>query len=184
MQSIFCPSKKIVQKKLEKLKTSNKIIRFDSYCNFFLIKKDDKQQNYSPFRIESLDVAFGGLGSVTIYLHKIHSELYNKNWSSPETLLLIQDLILQELGHINYSVPGGMPSYRRTLAVSFFTRFWHQTLKELNISEDQNLTRNLDELERDISEGNQDFGTVKQEPYIGTTNPHCSGLKQTTGVAK
>jgi len=78
-----------------------------------------------------------------------------------------------------------MPTFRRTLAVSFFTKFWYQVIKELEMtaSSDLNL-HNLEDIEREISTGSQDFGTKNQDPSIGITIPHVSALKQTTGVAK
>lgn len=81
-----------------------------------------------------------------------------------------------------------MPTYRRTLALSFFTRFWYQVIKQLKIPNcpPENL-HNIDEIERAVSKSSQDFGAINREEnsdLIGTTNPHLSGLNQTTGVAK
>ena len=78
-----------------------------------------------------------------------------------------------------------MPTFRRALAVSFFTKFWYQVIKELAIQTSSVLNlNNLEDIERDISAGSQDFGTSNKDPSIGVTNPHVSALKQTTGVAK
>ena len=57
--------------------------------------------------------------------------------------------------------------------------------KELDMPASFNLNlNNLEDIEREISTGKQDFGTQNQDPSIGVTNPHVSALKQTTGVAK
>jgi xanthine dehydrogenase/oxidase len=81
-----------------------------------------------------------------------------------------------------------MPTYRRTLSVSFFTKFCHQIIKELNIQTESkgNLKIDVDEIERKISTILHDFGelTDGNDPFIGKNEPNVNGLKQTTGVAK
>ena len=143
--------------------------------------KLDRNEN-DLYNIKSLDIAYGGLGIYTIYLKNVKEKSINAEWTNRDTLNRIQDFILNELSNISYTVPGGMPTYRRTLAISFFTRFWNQTLKELNIN--SNINEDLDEIERDLSSSSQDFGTINKEDYLSTTIPHLSALKQTTGIAK
>jgi xanthine dehydrogenase/oxidase len=133
------------------------------------------------FRINELDLSFGGVAPITIYLKKINEKTKNMIWGDETNLKQIQDMILEEV-NLSYSVPGGMPTFRRTLAVSFFTKFWYQICKELEIN--SVTCGNLEDIERDISSSKLDFGTNKKDSHIGVTTPHLSALKQTTGVAK
>lgn len=41
--------------------------------------------------------------------------------------------VLGEEVDLRYDVPGGMPSYRKTLALSFLFKFWNAVSVELNI---------------------------------------------------
>ena len=136
------------------------------------------------FTINQLDLSFGGVAPTTIYLKKVAEQTRNLLWADDKNLKFIQDLILEEV-NLTYSVPGGMPTFRRTLAVSFFTKFWYQISKDLDMLNATVLNLyNIDDIDRDISSGVQDFGTDKNDPFIGNTKPHVSALKQTTGVAK
>lgn len=78
-----------------------------------------------------------------------------------------------------------MPTYRRSLAVSFFTKFWYQVIKDLRIRiSTTDKLENIEDIEREISSGVQEFGTLKKDLHISTTNAHLSALKQATGEAK
>jgi xanthine dehydrogenase/oxidase len=134
--------------------------------------------------IQKLDICYGGIAPTTIYLKRLDEHFKGYKWGESSSLDEIREEILKEI-NLSYSVPGGMPTYRRTLAVSFFTRFWYQICKELKIQIDENLLDNIDEIHRGLSTCKQDIGVINENDYcIGTTNPHLSGLKQTTGEAK
>lgn len=137
--------------------------------------------NSSNYKIVELDLVYGGVAPVTLHLKNTSKLSIGLEWGNKEDLKRLQDSILSEV-NLSYSVPGGMPTYRRTLTVSFFTRFWYQVAKDLKISVED--TYNIDEIERDISSGHQDFGTAKVDPYLGITKQHVAALKQTTGQAK
>lgn len=151
----------------------------------FKVKFDRIDENI--YLIQDLEIAYGGLGPTTIYLSKLNKIAKGFHWNEVKNLEFLQQEILNEI-NFSYSVPGGMPSYRRCLAVSFFTRFWYQAIKDLQIKIadlDLNLLSNLEDIERNISSGLQDYGQLNNSDFsIGTTNPHVSALKQTTGVAQ
>jgi xanthine dehydrogenase/oxidase len=149
----------------------------------FRVKLERVEEN--QFIIRKLDLSFGGLAPTTIFLPKINSKFTNHKWAEEKTLKSIHDELLNEIS-LTYSVPGGMPVYRRTLAVSFFTKFWYQVIKEagIKITNDSYLNH-VDDIKRCVSSGNQEVGKLAENDYcIGTTNSHMSGLNQTTGVAK
>lgn len=154
------------------------------------------KENDNKFMIENLDLSFGGLSSITLYLESISKSTKGLIWNDTSTLTLIEDLILDELD-LSYSSPGGMASYRRTLAVSFFTKFWRQSLKHFNltslINEDNSEViidsvyyNNIDDIQREASSGTQDFEdeAVQKEHALGLNNSHTSALKHSTGTAR
>ena len=144
------------------------------------------EQSGDFFKISNLDLSYGGLAPTTIYLKGLNEIFRGKLWADDGILKSIQDEILKCVD-LTYSVPGGMPTYRRTLAVSFFTKFWYQVIKELDIGiQNPQILNSLDDIKREVSSSILDFGDLNQneEIHLGTTNPHLSSLIQTTGVAK
>jgi xanthine dehydrogenase/oxidase len=137
--------------------------------------------------ISKLNLSYGGLAPTTIFLNDVKEKSKGLKWGNEENLTSIYDAILEKI-NLPYSVPGGMPTYRRTLSVSFFTKFWHQIIKELDIKTESksDLKIDVDEIERKISTSVHDFGESIEgsDPSIGTCDPNVNGLKQTTGVAK
>ena len=153
-------------------------------------KDDDIAITNACFRVKlteehtiiDLDISYGGMAPTAIYLKNINEKTKNLSWSDASTLKLIEDLILESV-RLPYSVPGGMPTYRRTLAVSFFNRYWYQVIRDLSITNSNapNSTFNLEEIERELTVSKQDIGL---DIETSKTMPHLSALKQTTGVAK
>jgi xanthine dehydrogenase/oxidase len=135
----------------------------------------------NDFKIVDLDASFGGLAPTTIYLKNLNEKTKQLIWGDANNLKQIEDLILENV-KLPYSVPGAMPTYRRTLAVSFFTRFWHQVSRDLKIISNDKSVFNLEEIERDLTTSKQDLGTLPVES--SKTQAHLSALNQTTGVAK
>ena len=144
----------------------------------------ENEQNYI---ISKLNLAYGGLAPTSIFLTDVQEKSKGLKWGENESLQIIQDAILKKI-NLPYTVPGGMPTYRRTLSVSLFTKFWHHIIKDLNILtnyNEKNGNIDVDEIEREISSSIHEFGeSATGEPYIGTTDPNVMSLKQTTGVAK
>ena len=133
-------------------------------------------------KIIDLDISYGGMAATTLYLSDINEKTKNLSWSEAGTLKLIEDLVLESV-KLPYSVPGGMPTYRRTLAISFFNRYWNQVIRDLSIentNSPQNVF-NLEEIERELTISKQDIGLGVEASKLQS---HLSALKQTTGVAK
>lgn len=140
--------------------------------------------NENDHKIERLDASFGGVSPKTIYLFKLNQLSEGLVWGHEQTYKMIQNALLDEV-KIDYSAPGVHPTYRRTLVLSFFTRFWYQTLKELKIAVniESKLLQNVEEIERDISTSSQDVYSKEHEQHLGSTNPHVAALLHTTGSA-
>ena len=137
--------------------------------------------------ISGLDVSYGGLAPTTIFLADLNEKCKGLKWGNENHLNIIQDAILEKI-NLPYNVPGGMPTYRRALSISFFTKFWFHVIKILNIETASTCDLKIDvnDIEREVSSSVHEFGesTDGSDPYIGTTEPNVMSLKQTTGVAK
>ena len=156
----------------------------------FRIKLDCVQKNDAKiFKIVHLNLAFGGLAPTTLYLNKIEETTRVLQFASGESLKQIEAQILNEI-NFSFSVLGGMATYRRTLAVSFFTRFWYQALKEINsidncmqFEQQKKLFTNIDEIERGLSSSVVDIG-IRNWDVIGLPIPAGSSINLSTGVAQ
>ena len=79
-----------------------------------------------------------------------------------------------------------MATYRKSLALGFFYRFYHEVLSELDVkasSIDQDVRA---EIEREISTGKKDLEATQayEQRILGKANPHVAALKQCTGEAQ
>jgi xanthine dehydrogenase/oxidase len=141
--------------------------------------------NNNSNEIVSLDISVGGLAPTTIYLSKLNDQTKGLIWGNNQHLDEINKLILNELS-ISYSAPGANPIYRRTLIVSFFTRFWYLVLKSLPNSDS---TNNIEEIKRELTASCQDFQTKQlykswESSTIGSVKPHVAAILHTTGKAQ
>ncbi|KAI0225201.1 hypothetical protein L0F63_003442 [Massospora cicadina] len=136
--------------------------------------------------IVSLELSYGGLGPTPVRLTAAPKKAYGLQWGHPANLEKITDAVLNELA-LPYSMVGGMPSYRRALAVSFFKRFWYQLARDLSLECDVSF-QNLDGIERGPTQATQTFGPSAnhhaEDQLISRTYPHLSALAHCTGTAK
>lgn len=83
---------------------------------------------------------------------------------------------------LRFGVPGGMATYRKTLALSLFFRFWHEVVSDLGLGKvDPGL---IEEIHRGISTGTRDDFNPHEQRVVGKQIPHLSSLKQNTGEAE
>lgn len=137
------------------------------------------------YKIDSLDIALGGVSFKTIYLKNLNEKSRDLIWADALALKKIEEIILSEV-EILYSSPGAHPTYRRALVLSFFTRFWYQTIRDLKLNLTQNfskLTHNLDDIKREISSSSQNVLSTCHEAHLGAVNPHVAAILHTTGSA-
>jgi xanthine dehydrogenase/oxidase len=75
-----------------------------------------------------------------------------------------------------------MATYRKTLALSLFFRYWHEVVLDLGLGKvDPSL---VEEIHRGISSGSRDDYNPNEQRVVGKQIPHLSGLKQNTGEAE
>ncbi|KFY04761.1 hypothetical protein O988_00526 [Pseudogymnoascus sp. VKM F-3808] len=133
--------------------------------------------------VESVNLVYGGMAPLTISAKKADAFLVGKKWTDPATLEGVMGALEQDFD-LKFGVPGGMATYRKTLALSFFYRFYHEVL--IKLGDKAADLEAVGEIEREISRGEQDHdATAAYEKMImGRAQPHVAALKQCTGQAQ
>lgn len=135
--------------------------------------------------VETVDLVYGGMAATTIAAKNTVAYLKGKAWSDPATL----EGAINTLGDdfdLRFGVPGGMATYRKSLAFGFFYRFYHEVLSDLSIREVDVEGDVRREIEREISTGKKDHKATQayEQRILGKANPHVAALKQCTGEAQ
>lgn len=143
------------------------------------VKLDDKHT------VESVNLVYGGMAPTTIAAKEAQKYLKGKTWTNPETIEGVMQALEQDFD-LRFGVPGGMATYRKSLALGFFYRFYHEILAELKVKEVDIDDDVQGEIERAISSGNKDHDAAIAygQRLVGKANPHLAALKQCTGEAQ
>jgi len=133
--------------------------------------------------VESTTLAYGGMAPMTVGAKGAMAYLEGKEWGDPEVLEGAMNALEKDF-NLSFSVPGGMAVYRKSLALGFFYRFWHDTIAQLKgeVGIDQDA---VTEIERALSTGqrDQDPAVAYEQSVYGKGIPHVAAMKQTTGEA-
>jgi xanthine dehydrogenase/oxidase len=141
----------------------------------FRVRLDDECQ------VSDISLAYGGMAPKTIEALSTMRALKGRKWHSSNTLQDTMSSLAQEF-NLKFGVPGGMATYRRTLAMSLFFRFWHETIADFGFAKvDLSL---INEIHRSISTGYRDNYNPHEQRVVGKQIPHLSALKQSTGEAQ
>lgn len=135
--------------------------------------------------VTSANLVYGGMAPMTVSAKIAEAYLVGKKFTNPTTLEGVMNALEQDF-NLSYSVPGGMATYRKSLALGFFYRFYHDVLSHLEVKEtdiDQDV---IAEIERAISTGKKDHeaSVAYQQRILGKPTAHVSALKQCTGEAQ
>ncbi|PVH91960.1 hypothetical protein DM02DRAFT_677794 [Periconia macrospinosa] len=131
--------------------------------------------------VEDVCLVYGGMAPTTKESTKTQAALRGKPWFHSETLDIALGALLEDYD-LPYGVPGGMADYRKTLTLSLFFRFWHESAAELGLGNiDEQV---IDEIHRSISTGTRDDYNPFEQRVVGKQIPHLSALKQCTGEAE
>ncbi|CAG8979151.1 hypothetical protein HYALB_00000285 [Hymenoscyphus albidus] len=135
--------------------------------------------------VESADLVYGGMAPITIAAKTAGEYLVGKRLTDPATLEGTMNALEQDFD-LRFGVPGGMATYRKSLALGFFYRFYHEVLSKLEVNESEVDEEVIEEIERMISTGRQDKDSTiaYQQNILGKANPHVAALKQTCGEAQ
>ncbi|BGP22254.1 xanthine dehydrogenase/oxidase [Rhodotorula toruloides] len=136
-------------------------------------------------KFADIKIAFGGMAAYTILAKNTQDYLAGKPINA-ETLDAALDILASEFD-LPFSVPGGMPSYRRTLTLSFLFKFFVEVAKRADVvldgvSEDD-VEEVTDSIHRSISSSTRDNSDPYAQTVVGHQVPHLSGLKHVTGEA-
>lgn len=135
--------------------------------------------------VESCNLVYGGMAPITIPAKKAEQYLTGKSWTHKETLEGVMNALEQDFD-LRFSVPGGMATYRKSLALGFFYKFYNEVLSQLPKTDIEIDDQAIGEIERMISTGAKDHeSTVKYEQKIlGKERPHVAAMKHATGEAQ
>ena len=135
--------------------------------------------------VESADLVYGGMAPITIKAKKASEFLVGKTFTDLKTLEGVFGA-LEEDFDLRFGVPGGMATYRKSLALSFFYKFYHEVLAELGSEEVEVDTQAIGEIERAISTGKKDHlvALKYEQNLLGKEKPHVAALKQCVGQAQ
>ncbi|KAE8449862.1 hypothetical protein EG329_007339 [Mollisiaceae sp. DMI_Dod_QoI] len=131
--------------------------------------------------VSDVSLAYGGMAPKTIEAKATMQALRGRKWHSSAILQETMSSLAQEF-NLEFGVPGGMATYRRTLTMSMFFRFWHETIADFGLGKvDPSL---VNEIHRSISMGYRDNYNPHEQRVVGKQIPHLSALKQNTGEAQ
>lgn len=135
--------------------------------------------------VVSANLVFGGMAAMTVSAKNAEVFLVGKKFTNPATLEGVMSALEQDF-NLPFGVPGGMASYRKSLALGFFYRFYYDVLSGLEVKASDLDPDVIAEIEREISTGAKDLETsvAYQQKILGRATPHVAALKQTTGEAQ
>lgn len=136
--------------------------------------------------VKNANLVYGGMAPTTTAAKKANEYLIGKDFTDPATLEGVMNALEQDFD-LKFGVPGGMATYRKSLALGFFYRFYHEILSEIAAEDMQVEDKDLiPEIERAISTGKEDHDAAiaYEQKILGKAKNHVAALKQTTGEAQ
>ncbi|KAF1349274.1 hypothetical protein EJ07DRAFT_140632 [Lizonia empirigonia] len=135
----------------------------------------------SQDHVQDVSIVYGGMAPTTKESPKTQAAIIGKPWFHSDTLEAALTGLLEDYD-LPYGVPGGMADYRKTLTLSLFFRFWHESAAELGLG---NVDKQVvEEIHRSISSGTRDDYNPYEQRVVGKQFAHLSALKQCTGEAE
>ncbi|VEU22582.1 DEKNAAC103329 [Brettanomyces naardenensis] len=143
-------------------------------------------------KIVDSSLVYGGMAPITIDSKQTQEFIKGKSIYSTAFVEGACKALSERDFQLPYGVPGGMASYRRSLTLSFFYKFWQYMIftadpGRLNLAAQRSLldVDSLKELTREQKHGYRDLQTPRQESsdIIGKPIVHVNSLKQATGEA-
>lgn len=135
--------------------------------------------------VADCSLIYGGMAAMTVVAKTAMAYLVGKRFAELETLEGAMDVLGVDFD-LRFSVPGGMASYRKALALGFFYRFYHDVLATLDGRCEHVDREAVDEVERSVSKSTVDEGSsvAYEKEATGKATPHVAALQQTTGEAQ
>ncbi|KAM7375600.1 hypothetical protein PAMA_014620 [Pampus argenteus] len=143
--------------------------------------------------VEDLKLSYGGMAATTVLAKKTANKVLGRRWGEE----LLQDVCssLAEEMTVDPSAPGGMVTYRRTLTLSLFYKFYLTVLQKL---QKQGEVVDVDKVSSDCLSATEIYHPEtptsiqiyqavpegrSQDDVVGRPVMHLSALKQATGEA-
>ncbi|KAI1821227.1 xanthine dehydrogenase [Xylaria intraflava] len=135
--------------------------------------------------VKHCNLVYGGMAPFTVAAKHANEYLNGKMFAHPDTLEGTINALESDFDLV-FSVPGGMASYRKALALGFFYRFYHEVLSEINSESKHGDSQAVEELERALSTGWKDLEATTEyvQESLGKAGNHVAALKQVTGEAQ
>jgi len=108
--------------------------------------------------VSEANFAYGGMAPITMQAKNGVAAIMGKKFANPKTLEAVMSAMEKDFP-LPFGVPGGMATYRNSLALGFFYRFYHDVLSTLGPAAGILDKEAVDEIEREISVGNKDHDT-------------------------
>jgi xanthine dehydrogenase/oxidase len=136
-------------------------------------------------KVKDANLVFGGMAPITIQAKSATEYLVGKAFVDPQTLEGVMNALEKDF-NLPFGVPGGMATYRKSLALGFFYRFYQEVLINIEATSTTADKEAIGEIERQISTGQKDHSaaTAYSQKVLGKANPHLAALKQCTGEAQ
>ncbi|KAF7207112.1 xanthine dehydrogenase/oxidase [Nothobranchius furzeri] len=141
--------------------------------------------------VEDIRLSYGGMAPTTVLAKKTANKLLGRQWG--EELLQEACLSLAEEMTLDPSAPGGMVTYRRTLTLSLFYKFFLTVLQKLRLQGvgtqevSSDCVSATEVYQPETPSGIQIYQAVpegqSQDDVVGRPMMHLSALKQATGEA-
>ena len=135
--------------------------------------------------VKECNLVYGGMAPLTIQAKEAMSVLAGKPFADPKTLETVMNGLEKDF-NLPFGVPGGMATYRKSLALGFLYRFYQEVLSTLVIHSKFLDSEAVEEIERNISGGKKDHDAsiAYSQKVLGKASPHVAALKQCTGEAQ
>ncbi|KZF19905.1 xanthine dehydrogenase/oxidase [Xylona heveae TC161] len=135
--------------------------------------------------VKNINLVFGGMAPTTVEAQNAVSYLIGKKWTDPASLEGAMNALEKDFD-LRFGVPGGMATYRKSLAFSFFYKFYHEVLSKLDIKTTDLDSEAIGEIERQISFGKKDHDSAAayEQRVLGKAKNHVAAMKQCTGEAQ
>ncbi|KAH6695402.1 xanthine dehydrogenase [Plectosphaerella plurivora] len=131
------------------------------------------------------NIIYGGMAAMTVAATKAMDFLAGKKLAELETLEGAMSALGSDFD-LQFSVPGGMASYRKALAFSFFYRFYHDVITNLGGQAEHVDIEAIDEIERNLARGADDneAAAAYEQEIVGKSKNHVAAMNQVTGEAQ
>lgn len=137
------------------------------------------------YKVKDANLVYGGMAPITIQAKNATEYIVGKTFTDPQTLEGVMNALEKDF-NLSFGVPGGMATYRKSLAIGFFYRFYQDVLLSIEETSQTADKEVIEEIERQISTGKKDLESSVgySQKILGKANPHVAALKQCTGEAQ